>query len=59
MKLEKYLFCDLSKRRVIGDSVGGEYLLSKKYYDFSGQVAARYDRVNNGLSHREMIGLVQ
>ena len=53
------MFSDLSNRRVIGDSVGGKYLLSKKYYDFAGQVEARYDRVNNCLARREMIDLVQ
>ena len=59
LTLEKYLFSDLSKRRVIGDDVGGKSLLRKKYYDFSGQVSARYDRFNNGLARREMIELVQ
>ena len=51
--------CDLSKRRVIGNGVGGKSLLHTKYYNFSGQVAARYYRVNNGLARREMIDLVQ
>ena len=59
LTLDKYLFSDLSKRRVIGDGVGGKSLLSKKYYDFYGQVEARYDRVNNGLARREIIDLVQ
>ena len=49
LTLDKYLFSDLSKRRVIGGGVGGKSLLHKKYYDFYGKVSARYDRVNNGL----------
>ena len=59
LTLKKYLFSDLSKRRVSGDGVGGKSLLHRKYYDFSGQVATRYDRVNNGLARREMIELVK
>ena len=57
--LDKYLFSDLSKRRVIQDGVRWKSLLHKKDYDFSGQVEARYDRVNNGLARCEMIDLVQ
>ena len=53
------MFSDLSKRRVIGDGVGGKSLLRKKYHKFSGQVAAIYDSVNNGLARRDMIDLVQ
>ena len=59
LTLEKYLFSGLSKRRVIGDGVRGKSLLNKKYYDFAGQVAARYDRVNNGLVRREIVNLAQ
>ena len=32
--LEKYLFSDLYKRRVIGYGVGGKYLLYKKILGF-------------------------
>ena len=53
------MFSDLSKRRVIGDGVGGKSLLRKKDYDFTGRVAARYDCVNNGLARCEIIDLVQ
>ena len=51
--------CDLSKRRVIGNGVVGKSLWRKKDHDFSGQVAAIYNCVNNGLTRREMIELVQ
>ena len=37
----------------------GKSMLSKKDYDFSGKVAAIYDRVNNGLTCCEMIDFVQ
>ena len=57
--LYKYLFSNLSKRKVIGDGVGGKYLFHKKYSDFARQVAARYDCVNNGLARREVVDLVQ
>ena len=57
--LGKYLFSDLSKRRVIGNGVVGKSLWRKKDHDFSGQVAAIYNCVNNGLARREMIELVQ
>ena len=57
--LERYLFSNLSMRRVIGDDVRGRSLLRKKGYDFDGQVAARYDRVKNGLGRRETIDLVK
>ena len=53
--MEKFFCSDLSKRRVIVDGVGGKSLLHKKDYDYVGQVAAQYDRVNNGLEHREMM----
>ena len=59
LALEKYFSSDLFKSRVIEDCVGGKYLLHKKYYDFAGQVAARYDRVNNDLARREIIDLVK
>ena len=59
LKLEKYLFSELSKRKVIEDGAGGKSLLRKKNYDFAGQVAAIYDRVNNVLAHHEIIDLVQ
>ena len=59
LTLKKNLFSDLFKRRLIGDGVGGKSVLHKKYYDFAGQVAARYDRVNNGLVRREIVNLAQ
>ena len=34
-------------------------MLHKKDYDFAGNVAARYDCVNNDLARREMIEIVQ
>ena len=39
--------------------MGSKSLLCKKDYDFSGKVAAIYDRINNGLARREIIELVQ
>ena len=56
--LEKYLHKDKSKRRVIGGGVGMQANLSIDDCDFSGQVAARRDRVNDGLARRDMVDLV-
>lgn len=56
--LEKYIFKDKSKRRVIGEGVVAKSLLSSDDYKFFGQVAVRRDRVNNGLARRRMIDLV-
>ena len=53
------MFSGLSKRRVNGDGVGEKSLLRKKYYNFSGQVTAINDCVNNALERREVIDRVQ
>ena len=39
--------------------MGGKYIFRKKDYDFSGQVSARYDHINNVLARCEMIDLLQ